>query len=120
MSAAKHTPGQRFEVSLSAAQLEECQHKACIVCEETDLQESYEISKADAEALRDLLYGAQPGRIELTLDQLELLAGELENASEIDEANVEAGDDESRASLQSMRDGVRKLRAAIAKAEVQS
>lgn len=106
-------------VSLSAAQLQEAQHKATILCEEPDLQESYEVTAEAAEALRERLFAAIPGRLMLTVDEAEILAGELENAAEIDEANVEAGDDDSRRSLRSMRNGVRKIRAAIAKAAQQ-
>jgi hypothetical protein len=105
------------KVSLSAAQLEEAQHKATILCEEQDLLNSYEMTRIAAEALRDRLFSAKPGWLFLLLDECEALAGELENSAEIHEANVEAGDDEARRGLRSMRDAVRKLRAAIAKAQ---
>lgn len=97
------------QVKFSAHQLDEAVHKTAIVCEEIDLQDSYDLTTEQTQEFLTLLNAAKPGLLMLPEQLCEMLVGEFENALEIAHDNIEAGDDEWKAYRRSIRAALRML-----------
>lgn len=82
----------RSNIYTTRAVLDEAQHKLDILETEDDLLESYGITEADVEAIRQSLSrkGAAPiiFQFMLTSKQREALAGELGNSADIQDSNI--------------------------------
>jgi hypothetical protein len=71
-------------------QLDEIAYKLRIVADEPDLQESYEVDEAWAEALHDKVFYATPGQaIYFSEKEVEVICGEIDNLINIRENNWE-------------------------------
>lgn len=97
------------QVKFSAHQLNEAVHKTAIVCEESDLQDSYDLTGSQAQEFLTLLSAAKPGPLMLPDELCAMLLGEFENALEIAHDNIEAGDDEWKNYRRSIRAALRML-----------
>lgn len=75
-------------VKFTKMQLEEAQHKLCILRDEPDLQESYEVTAKEAAAVCDTFLKAQPGFVEFPHKFAEVIVGEFDNLLDIAEANL--------------------------------
>lgn len=95
-------------VKLSKLQADELAHKMTIVRDEADLLESYEVSDDQVQALLDAIPAA--GGVLVVDKQFEdLMVGELENAIEIAEANLECGELGNLSRIGSLRGAIRKI-----------
>lgn len=101
------------QLSLTKLQWEEITHKLYIISEEPDLQESYNLDQREATTLYDRFYHVKPVGdrydVEVSVDEIDVLIGEIENVIEIASANIEHGDDGWRGIRSSMGRVLKKL-----------
>jgi hypothetical protein len=83
-------PSRARPVRFTELQAGEIAHKACVVRDEPDLQESYELTQEQAEVFAQAFLAAQHGGlVEVLPEWVDVITGELENAIEIALANAE-------------------------------
>lgn len=101
-------------VRFSKLQLEEIQHKASIVRDEPDLQESYELTEGQAIACSDFFLQAMPGSLTFERSYIAMLIGEIENLVEIAQDNLDCAENRMQhlSYMSSLKGLVRKLKAA--------
>lgn len=98
------------KIKFTALQAGEIAHKACIVRDEPDLLDSYDINEQQAGAFADAFLAAQHGgEVEVLPVWADAIVGELENLIEIAQANQEVDGPGTHLAY------IKSLRAAIAK-----
>jgi hypothetical protein len=99
------------KVRFTELQAGEIAHKACIVRDEPDLQDSYELTQEQAEQFAKAFLAAQHGGlVDVLPEWVDVITGELENAIEIAQANAETDLPGTHLAY------IRSMRGAIAKA----
>lgn len=108
-----------MKVNFTKLQAEEIAHKLCIVRDEDDLLDSYELDRTTAERGAEAFLSNQGGGlINFDAALADCIVGELDNSVEIALANLDAGagpeeQAELRGYISSMRAAQRKLNKAI-------
>lgn len=105
-----------MKLSLTKLQWDECCHKLVILCDEPDLQESYEINQFEADEVHHMFDDALlvRGRYEVDFDDkyIEVLIGELQNCIDIATDNIfSCGDNDWRGYMSSLGRVVTTLKA---------
>lgn len=96
-------------------QLDEICYKLSIVRDEPDLLDTYECTEQFASDLHDIFYKAKPGDVvKFTPEQAEIIVNELQNHCDNFAADVSEGQIEALATLNSMRQAMRKIEQAVA------
>lgn len=107
------TRNQPMKIRFTKLQAGEIAHKACIVRDEPDLLESYDLTEAQAAAFADAFLAAQSGG-EVNVDPawVDCIVGEIENLIEIAQDNQEVdGPGSHLAYIKSMRQAIKAVRA---------
>lgn len=99
-----------MQVRFTNFELDEITHKMSIIAAESDLQDSYGVSEAEAEAMYQAWYPRRAGVYAVSDKEKDIIEGEIENAIEISKDNLEAGDEGSRYDLAKFRKLLRKLK----------
>lgn len=107
-------------IRFTELQAGEIAHKACIVRDDPDLLESYEITEEQASALANAFLAAQRGgAVDVQPEWVDVIVGEIENLIEIAEHNMAIeGPHPHLAYISSMRQAASKVRQAIARAAI--
>jgi len=101
------------EKTFTRLQLEEIRHKLSILCDEPELQESYNLTAEQANDMFERYQSATPKQPVTVLEiDIPVLLDELENCCDIADANIAGGDPDLVPSMVSYRTSIR---AAIAK-----
>lgn len=104
-----------MRIRFTELQAGEIAHKACIVRDEPDLLESYDLTEQQAGDFADAFLAAQRGGdVEVRDEWVDCIVGELENLIEIAQDNQDAdGPGAHLAYIKSMRQAVSRVRAAL-------
>ena len=109
-----------MKLPFTALQAGEIAHKACIVRDEPDLLESYELTHGQASALAAAFLAAQHGGdVDVLPEWVDVIVGEIDNSIEIAQANQEVdGPGTHLAYIKSMRSLQAKVRTAELKGSI--
>lgn len=101
-------------ITFTKLQAEEIAHKACIVRDEPDLQDSYELSEEQATAMADAFLAAHNGGdVDVRPDWVDCIVGEVENLIDIAKDNQEIdGPGSHLAYIKSMRSAIESVKRA--------
>lgn len=82
--------GASREIRLTKSALSELNYKLAIFADDADLHESYGFNADRAEAMRNRFAKSKPGTFDVTEAEAEVIAGELENAADIERSNADS------------------------------
>ncbi len=99
-----------MRVRFTNFELDEIAHKMNIIASEPDLQDSYEITEAEAEAMFKRWLPRRAGVYTISKEEAEIIQGEIENSLEISKDNLETGDDNSRYDVVRFQKLLRKIK----------
>lgn len=103
----------KLAVQFTQLQLEEIVHKLQIVADEPDLQESYEISPEDAQALADHFGSCAPGIVTFDEAHRDLVAGEIQDRMNALHSNwKDCGDESEGGAYRSMAQALKRVQEA--------
>lgn len=105
-----------MKIRFTELQAGEIAHKACIVRDEPDLLESYELTEQQAGAFADAFLGVpNGGEVDVQPEWVDVIVGEIENAIEIAKDNMDVdGPHPHLAYIRSLRQTVSKVQRASA------
>jgi len=104
-----------MKIRFTELQAGEIAHKACIIRDETDLQESYDLTKKQAEMFADAFLAApRGGEVNVQPEWVDAIDGEIDNLIDIAKDNIQIdGPHPHMAYIRSMRQAASKVRQAF-------
>lgn len=101
-----------MKIRFTKLQIEEICHKLCILRDEEDLRESYDVTSNQIDSLLTIFMQANPGVVEFDSKHADMIAEELDNLVDIATGNIEFGDMSYLGYRRSINLAIKSIRAA--------